>query len=224
MSNRANGDVELVASIISQERLTNYRIAAGGDEEFALALYGWNIQISEAFFPVLSAAEVCLRNTVSSRLIQAYNHQWWNNEQFHLQIGNAGKGIVLRARRKLTRSGPVTSGRMIAELTFGFWVTMLKELHRPVLWENLHISFADLPESVTYDQFYYRCNEVREFRNRVFHHEPIINCDILLEYSKTLELIAWISSEKGDWIKNYSRVPVVARTKPRRQVKQNQKV
>lgn len=46
-----------VANIISQERLSKYIAAAGGDSEFALELYGWNIQISEAFFPILSAAE-----------------------------------------------------------------------------------------------------------------------------------------------------------------------
>jgi hypothetical protein len=49
--------------------------AAGGDAEFALELYGWNIQISEAFFPILSAAEVCLRNTVSARVINEYGYQ-----------------------------------------------------------------------------------------------------------------------------------------------------
>lgn len=83
----------MVANIISQERLTKYMIAAGGDAEFSLKLYGWNIQISEAFFPVLSAAEVCLRNTVSARLIQVYGHRWWENTEFHsLSFSNRIKG------------------------------------------------------------------------------------------------------------------------------------
>jgi len=62
----------LLSNIISQERLQRYLNAAGHDEQRALALYGWNIQLSEAFFPVLSAAEVCLRNTVSARLLALY--------------------------------------------------------------------------------------------------------------------------------------------------------
>ena len=206
----------MVASIISQERLTKYMIAAGGDSEVALAIYGWNIQISEAFFPLLSAAEVCLRNTISARLIQVYGHRWWNKSAFHLLIGGTGKGIVLRARNNLVRKGPVTSGRMIAELSFGFWVQMLKQENVAALWTPIHASFADLPEAVTYAQFYERCDEVKEFRNRIFHHEPIIERDILYEYSKILGLITWISSDKGEWIKKYSRVATVARSKPKR--------
>jgi hypothetical protein len=190
--------------------------AAGGEAEFALELYGWNIQISEAFFPILSAAEVCLRNTVSARVIKEYGYQWWESAQFHSLIGSTGKGIVLRTRKKLSKEGVVTSGRMIAELTFGFWVQMLRVENVPVLWEPLHTHFSDLPATVSYDDFYSRCDEVAKFRNRIFHHEPIIERDILREYGKILELTKWISADKGEWIKKYSRVTAVARTKPKR--------
>jgi hypothetical protein len=206
----------LVANIISQERLTKYMIAAGGDAEFSLKLYGWNIQISEAFFPVLSAAEVCLRNTVSARLIQVYGHRWWENTEFHSLIGSKGKGIVLRTRNRLLRNGYVTSGGMIAELSFGFWVQMLRPENVATIWTPLHSAFPDLPANFTYDQFYVRCDEVSKFRNRVFHHEPIIERDVLREYGAIVELIKWISFDKGEWIQKYSRVAAVTRTKPRR--------
>jgi hypothetical protein len=192
----------LVANIISQERLTKYMTAAGGDAEFALELYGWNIQISEAFFPILSAAEVCLRNTVSARVINEYGYQWWENVQFHSLIGPTGKGIVLRARKKLSKEGVVTSGRMIAELTFGFWVQMLRVENVPVLWTPLHTHFSDLPATVSHDDFYSRFDEVAKFRHRIFHHEPIIQRDILREYGTILELTKWISADKGEWIQN----------------------
>lgn len=214
----------MVANIISQERLTKYMTAAGGDAEFSLRLYGWNIQISEAFFPVLSAAEVCLRNTVSARLIQVYGHRWWENTQFHALIGSKGKAIVLRTRNRLSRSGPVTSGGMIAELSFGFWVQMLRPENVATIWTPIHTFFADLPDEVTYDQFYNRCGEVAKFRNRIFHHEPIIERDVLREYGAILELVKWISSDKGKWIQQYSRVAAVTRTKPRRKTVPKRKV
>ena len=190
--------------------------AAGGDAEFALELYAWNIQVSEAFFPILSAAEVCLRNTVSARVIQKYGYQWWENAEFHQLLGGTGKGIVLRARNKLSKEGVVTSGRMIAELTFGFWVKMLRTENVPVLWEPLHTHFSDLPATVSHDDFYSRCDEVAKFRNRIFHHEPIFDGDILREYGTILELTKWISADKGEWIQKYSRVAMVTRTKPKR--------
>ena len=105
---------------------------------------------------------------------------------------------------------------MIAELTFGFWVQMLRAENVPDLWTPLHTYSADLPDTVSYDEFYSRCDEVAKFQNRIFHHEPIIQRDILREYGTILELTKWISSDKGEWIQQYSRVAAVVRTKPKR--------
>lgn len=204
----------LVTNIISQERLTKYLIAAGHDQNRALALYGWNIQLSEAFFPVLSAAEVSLRNIIVARLITLYGAQWWDDPAFLLQIKSGGKRIVKTARDKLISTGAVTSGRMTVELNFGFWVKMLLPRHEQVFWANLHAEFSDLPAAVSYDQLYRRCDNVREFRNRVFHHEPILHRNITAEYSQVMELIKWLSQDKATWIKQYSRVMTVVRQKP----------
>ena len=204
----------MVTNIISQERLTKYLRAAGFEQERALALYGWNIQISEAFFPVLGASEVCLRNIISARLVSLYGQTWWDDQAFLTQIRSSGTRIVKTARDKLKTKGSVTSGGMTAELNFGFWVNMLLSRHELVFWPNLHASFSDLPATVTYDRLYRRCDAVRDFRNRVFHHEPILHLNITKEYSQIMELIAWLSPDKAKWIKPYSRVMVVARQKP----------
>lgn len=203
----------MVTNIISQERLTKYLKASGHDAQRALDLYGWNIQISEAFFPVLGASEVCLRNIISARLFALYGPTWWDDATFLMQIGG-GKRIVKTARDKLRKKGKVVSGGMTAELNFGFWVNMLLPKHRPVFWTDLYSSFSDLPPAVTYNALYKRCDTVREFRNRVFHHEPILHLNITQEYSQIIELITWLSRDKAKWIKQYSRVMAVARQKP----------
>lgn len=203
----------MVSNIISQERLTKYLKEAGYDNNRALALYGWNIQISEAFYPVLSAVEVCLRNTIVSQLTVLYGTIWWEDPAFVTQIKN-GKRIVMTARDKLKKKGAVTSGGMTAELNFGFWANMLLARHEVVFWPDLHSAFPDLPSAITYAALYRRCDSVREFRNRVFHHEPIIHLDITKEYSQIMELINWLSADKAKWIKPYSRVMSVARLKP----------
>lgn len=204
----------MVTNIISQERLTKYLRAAGFDQERALALYGWNIQISEAFFPVLGASEVCLRNIISARLVSLYGQTWWDDQAFMKQIRSRGTRIVKTARDKLRTKGAVTSGGMTPELNFGFWVNMLLPRHELVFWPDLHESFSNLPATVNYDRLYQRCDAVRDFRNRVFHHEPILHLNITKEYSQTMELITWLSPDKAKWIKPYSRVMLVARQKP----------
>lgn len=203
----------MVSKIISNERLTKYLKEAGFDQQRALDLYGWNIQLSEAFFPVLSASEVCLRNIVVARLATLYGPTWWDEPAFLLQIKN-GTRIVKTARDKLQKRGPVTSGGMTAELNFGFWVNMLLPRHELTFWPDLYTSFPDLPKHVTYDALFKRCDSVREFRNRIFHHEPILHRNITKEYSQIMELITWLSPEKAKWIKPYSRVMAVVRQKP----------
>lgn len=204
----------LVSKIISHERLSKYLKASGYDQQRALDLYGWNIQLSEAFFPVLSASEVCLRNIIVARLVVLYGPAWWDDQAFLLQIKKNGTRIVKTARDKLQTKGPVTSGGMTAELNFGFWVNMLLPRHEPVFWSDLHTSFPDLPGHVTYDALFKRCDAVREFRNRIFHHEPILHRNITKEYSQIMDLITWLSPDKARWIKPYSRVMTVARQKP----------
>lgn len=162
---------------------------------------------------MLSASEVCLRNTVSARLLVLYGPTWWDDAAFLTQITN-GKRIVKTARDKLKRKGPVTAGGMTAELNFGFWAKMLLPRHESVFWADLYNSFPDLPSRVTYTDLYQRCENITEFRNRVFHHEPILERNISQEYSQIMELIHWISPDKAKWIKQYSRVMTVLRQKP----------
>ena len=204
----------MVVEIISEERLEKYLIETGYDEAKALNLYGWNIQISESFYPLLSATEVCLRNIIAARMIELYGAHWWDDNAYLHQIGR-GKRIVKTAQDNLRRNGRVTSGRMTAELNFGFWSKMLLPRHEAVFWADFNTSFSNLPAAVTYANLFDRCDQVRVFRNRIFHHEPIFNRNISQEYSQIMELIRWLSPAKEEWIKNYVRVMAVLRQKPR---------
>lgn len=203
----------MVIDIISKQRLVKYLRASGYDEEKALRLYGWNIEISESFYPLLSAVEVCLRNIISSQMIALYGNEWWESDKYLDQISN-GKRIVFAARDKIRREGRVTSGKMIAELNFGFWSKMLLPRHKDVFWNNFRKCFRNLPDEITYEIFYELCDKVCNFRNRIFHHEPIFSRDISKDYQEIMELIKWLSPEKAIWIKNYSRVMFVLRSKP----------
>ena len=203
----------MVVAIISRERLGNYLKASGYDEKRALELYGWNIKISESFYPLLSAVEVSLRNTISSKIIALYGEEWWDDEDYLGQI-REGKRIIKAARGKLRKKGRVTSGGMVAELNFGFWTKMLLPRHEKIFWPDFNNTFDYLPRSINYKQLYDRCETVCDFRNRIFHHEPIFNLDISKEYSEIMELINWLSPEKKRWISGYSRVMIVLREKP----------
>ena len=53
---------------LSEERLSTYLAASGGDFERAIALYAWNSEVTGAFWEHLGHLEVTLRNALDARL------------------------------------------------------------------------------------------------------------------------------------------------------------
>jgi hypothetical protein len=95
-----------------------------------------------------------------------------------------------------------TPDRVVSELNFGFWVTLLSTPYDAKLWRPnssraLKASFPRVPKRMRRRQIIYkRYNELRKLRNRVFHHETIWNRVTLPDdYHKLCEAIGWISPE-----------------------------
>ena len=206
---------DALESIISRERLGTYLAATGFDRERALNLYAWNMRIAAAFFPLLGAAEICSRNLIAARLEAVYGAIWWRSSQLHTTMGKRGKGIVLRVADKITDSGkPETPGRVIAELSFGFWVNMLLYKYDPVLWAPLHPHFPELPTDVDRTGLHLRLLQVQSLRNRIGHHEPIFARNLTQDYADCLGLVRWMNAEKAAWIAPHCDVMRLMRAKP----------
>lgn len=202
--------------IISSERLTSYLQDAGFDDERAIRIYFWNMKLSAAFFPVLGAAEVALRNRVVARAHGIYGPEWWRSANLITHLGKRGFGIVKRAEAAIAAQGKaVDSGRMTAQLSFGFWTKMLLPKYEPDLWTPISIGFPDLPLNVDLAALLTRCEQVRELRNRISHHEPIFQRNLTADYGACIELITWLSRPKAEWIRAQSDVMSVLRQKPR---------
>lgn len=200
---------------ISAERMGTYLIAAGFSEELAMALYAWNMKLSASFMPLFCSAEVCLRNRVEPRLADVFGPIWWEDSDLHEQLGGSGWRVVQDARRAIQRLGvPVTRGRMTAELSFGFWENMLLPKYQTFLWSPIHPLFPDLSATVDQAALFGRCTAVRALRNRIAHHEPIIQRNITQDFADCLGLIGWLSNDMAAWIKPHCDVMRLLRQKP----------
>jgi len=206
----------LVIDVLSRERLAPYLVATGHHETAALDLYAWTLRLSESFYPLLSVTEVALRNAIGNRIRQSHGSAWWEEPAFHDIVGKNAKGMVLRARnRRMETKGRVSHGCMIAELTFGFWTNMLLPKYEQHYWTPLNIAFHHVPGELEYVPFAARCKAVTDLRNRIFHHEPLLNRDISRDYSDTLELVSWFDPALAEWIRPQLRVMAVLRQRPR---------
>ncbi len=97
---------------------------------------------------------------------------------------------------------PITSGKIIFDQTFGFWIALFLGHHYSLIaGEPIHI-FVNKPTSEDRARIYSKLDEIRNFRNRVNHCEPLcfvgnnIDCTKVLDIrTKLYQLKEWIEPE-----------------------------
>lgn len=115
------GKVEIALSV---DRFAKYVDACGGDREAAFRLYGWNIAISGAFYGPLQTIEVTLRNALHGALSAQYGLTWYDSAESGLDAHARRK--ISQSKRSLLEGGHVVDPpHMVANLSFGFWVSLL---------------------------------------------------------------------------------------------------
>ena len=201
--------------IISAERFAPYLLAAGFDPKRALELYLWNMRVSAAFLPMICVSEVSVRNLTAHYIARVFGSDWWRDQPFHVLVGGKGKSIVLTTAENLANNArPVTHGRMTAALTFGFWVNMFLPRCEAALWTPLSDAFPEMPSDVDCRRLLTRLLHMQSLRNRIGHHEPIFQRNLMQDYADCLGLVRWMSAEKAAWIRPHCDVLRLMREKP----------
>jgi hypothetical protein len=191
------GFFQQVETILAPERLDAYR-QDGATPEVTLARYLWNMSLCEALYPPLQMAEIALRNALHHSLTTRYHSQQWYDTITGLPQWQQNQ--LTDARAKLVKDGkPVTPGRMVAELHFGFWTGFFNKSHAQTgLGHALaHHVFVHAPRAERdMKKLDARWKRIRDLRNRVFHHERVIHWnDLDTQHRAILEVIRWIAPE-----------------------------
>ena len=208
---------ELEASL-SHERLGTYLNATGGDRTGAIKLYTWNTAISAAFYGPLQGLEVTLRNALHRRLAERYGEAWYDNPDAGLDRGAVER--IGNARMELARDGRGDGPpRMVAALSFGFWVSLLgsggrmdarrKANYEMTLWRPaLRGAFAHRA-TLTRKEAHRPLNALRTLRNRIAHHEPVFARNLARDHVRIVEVLGWMTPGTRKWVEYHSRVPAV---------------
>lgn len=191
--------------ILSTERFARYLAWAGGNRERALELYRLNVAVSEALYTPLHVLEVALRNRIHAVLSEALGEHWFDTPGLlmlpnqHRQIGDAKAGL-LELRR------PISPGRVVAALTFGFWVAMLSPTYETLWQKTLHrVARRDDGKGLARKTLMRPLTPVRVLRNRVAHHEPIIDWNLTKHHGSIQQLTTWLWPAAGEWLREQSR-------------------
>lgn len=219
-------DPSVIALRLTPERLRSYLAACGDDLGRALELYDWNARVGAAFYEDIGRMEVVFRNALDLSLVAHGKAQGWPTawyERADLFPGRHGRQAledIATARRRATRGGRAeTHGKVVAELSFGFWRYLCIKPYLTSLWvPALASAFANHPEAGdprrVREDVEDRIQRVQFLRNRVAHHEPIHQRDLQSDRRSLLEVSGWISPDTHAWISGTSRSELVLGERP----------
>lgn len=195
---------EKYKNTISIERLKSFSYGfENADEHFLITAYKLNIKASQCFYPVLSVVEIYLRNSIDCMLKEVIDEKWLEKELENQNIlfDYDYKKLIEAYSNIKRRYGidNVTRGKIIAELTFGFWVSLCSKKYNPKIWTKkgaFRTAFANYPKDKKEQihELSQKLTKIKRLRNRVFHYEPILNKknDIFGVYNEINEILSYL--------------------------------
>jgi hypothetical protein len=194
---------------LSVPRLGRYLADSNQIVDAALSLYERNARIAEAFYRPLQSLEICLRNQLNLQLVSRYGTHWFNNGGPPFEADAIAK--IDNAIVDLRQAGKaITPGAVVAELSFGFWVMILARKYDATLWRSTcSAAFRESGRRLARQRVHNRMDEIRRFRNRVMHHEPVYHRDPATMHADIIQAIAWMCPDSAAWAWEHSRVPYV---------------
>ncbi len=188
-------------SATSSERLTRYMRLAGGDRRRALQQYAYNAALGSAFHGPLQTLEVTLRNSMHTAMTERFGAMWFELPALEQPQQNA----VNDAKERLSwEKGPQDPGRLVAALSFGYWVALFAKRYEASLWRpSLHRCFSPRQDR---RRLHDQLNRLRRLRNRIVHHEPILHWDLPSDHDLILWTLNLLSPETKAWVEHHSHV------------------
>lgn len=194
-------EVDSIETALSTERFGRYLTTVSTKSE-ALAHYRWNTALSAAFYGPLQCLEVGLRNVVHDQLSKARGACWYENSSV---LTGRDLAAAREAMQKVKESGKEPApGRVVAELSFGFWVGLFANVYDSTIWRtDLYRRFSPRPQR---RDLHDKLDRLRTLRNRIAHHEPIFQRKLIDDEARIREVVRSFSPELCDWMEFHSRI------------------
>lgn len=206
---------------VSVPRLDRFLTASGGSQSKAQELYRSNLRVAESFYPILHLLEIFLRNTINYRLTEYFGNPDWivterkgfmSNKSLEPSKYFLRKQIESAEKRVKRRGGTITSGKIIAEQSLGFWTTLFDTHHYKLLSGTIIHCFPNRTTTQR-KEINLKLDRIREFRNRVYHNEPVCFNGAKIDFTEAkaikqeiYETLDWIDPDLSIYIKQFDHV------------------
>ena len=211
-------DYAALSELLTAERLGSYLRWSGGNVEAAFALYEWNMTASAAVMHTTGMVEVLVRNAMDRALQGLADRRSWPSWFDAAPFNQRGRADVRKARERATRfsSRPEVHGKVVAELTLGFWRYLAASRYLTALWTPaLYAAFPTGADDKLQQQRQVdsHLKNLLLVRNRAAHHEPIHRRDLARDLAAAVDVTAWVHPAAGEWVADLSTITAVVANK-----------
>ena len=204
---------------LSSRGLSTYSAYTGGSTESALELYQWSMEVSSGMMVPIRVAEAVLRAAIAEAISNCHGENWPWSEGFLRTISNSGRSYnqyedIVKARKSAEEPKGVLMGTR-----FAFWQKMLTKRHDNAIWiPYFQTTFPNAPSDVhviSLRQTLYKCvDDVRLFRNRIAHHDPIFRRPLEKDLERMDMIVRWRCEVTADWLSSINPVSRLLSQRP----------
>jgi hypothetical protein len=207
-------DEHQARSWLSEPRYGRFLEAAEGNHERAVALYEWHTRLTVASFGLIHHFEVLLRNAIDGALgtsqPQTPIKDTWLLDFEILQPD--GIKQVITALERLEKGKIVTRGRIVAGLSFGFWAGLFGRRYEELWRHRLRAVFPH--GALTRKDLSAKVRLIQHFRNRVAHHDSLLDQDVQARLDDMLTIAGWIDPAARAWLAERADALEIVREMP----------
>jgi hypothetical protein len=208
---------------VSSARLSSY----GNSDDDVLdvaATYIWNASISQSLYLPLSMLEITIRNRIHHVMSEHVGTEYWFLAVLHVEeMRTVHEVWSLLSKKHRT---PPTAGKVLADLTLGFWPKMFEKKYHEMWWKNHTELFRNVfpfvpkgsvpSQAVTPSLVHDHLESFRILRNRVMHHEPVFGgitssngtrMSIDAVHANVLAMIDWMDPRHVTSLRSWIRFP-----------------
>ena len=160
-----------------------------------------------------------MRNAIHHALSASYGRPGWYDL---ITLSQHWQAEVASAKRKVQQitpgPPPPPPGKVLAELSFGFWIDLLSRPHHNTLWVGKRMRTAFPNATLQRKDVHRRFKSIQRLRNRISHHERILTSRHkfhlgggFLTLPEMIEPVEWICADTADWLKTRFRYSAATR-------------
>ncbi len=181
----------------------------------ALDLYFWNSRLSGAFWFPLEICEYVTKSAVVKALNNTYGETWFSHKGFEktfktpknhkksksLEVLEKIINEIKEKNPKITQNQEIEPEKIITNLTLGFWCHMFAPHTLGFIWNSQlkivlpNMDFDNLSMEQCIKKIYHELNEIRILRNKIAHHEHIIDRNLTQDYQNIITMIGFYNKD-----------------------------